>query len=233
MADYNIIWDKEGEKLYETGVSRGVLYPMNADAEYEAGEAWNGLTQVSESPSGAEATKLYADDDQYLNLVSKEEFGATVEAYMYPESFAECDGTANIEDGLTGITVGQQPRKSFGLCYTTRVGNDVVGDTYGEKIHFIYNAKATPSEKSYATVNDSPEAITFSWTLTTTPIDMPNGRSKAATIVIDTTKLSKEMLAKIPGFKEIIYGKGDTKARLPLPAEILDYFKDSTSDVTE
>lgn len=227
MADYKIKWDQEGEKLYETGVKRGVLYPMNDKGQYTAGVAWNGLTQVSESPSGAEATKLYADDTQYLNLVSKEEFGATIEAYMYPDEFAECDGSKNIGEGLKGINVGQQSRKSFGLSYTTSVGNDIKGDTYGEKIHFIYNAKATPSEKSYATINDSPEAITFSWTLTTTPIDMPGELSKAATIVIDTTKLTPAAKAKLPAFKELIYGSGESDAKLPTPEEILDFFKES------
>ena len=163
-----LLWDKTGERFYETGVKMGVLYVQQTGGAYNKGVAWNGLTAVTESPSGAEANPMYADDIKYLNLFSAEEFGATVEAYTYPEEFEQCDGSASIS---TGVMIGQQERKQFGLCYRTTLGNDTDGNDYGYKLHLIYGAKASPSEKAYATINDSPEAITFSWELTTTPVN--------------------------------------------------------------
>lgn len=210
-----LVWDQTGERLYETGVKNGVLYVQDDKGAYPAGVAWNGLTAVTESPSGAEATALYADDMKYLNLYSAEEFGATVEAYMYPDEFAACDGSAQ---ALEGVSFGQQPRKKFGLCYRTAVGNDVLGSDYGYKIHIIYGAKASPSEKAYATINDSPEAITFSWELTTEPVAV-TGFKPTATVVIDSTKVDKDKLAAL---EDILYGGADTEARLPLPDEIVE-----------
>lgn len=192
-----LAWDQTGDRLYETGVKQGVVYPQ-ANGAYPAGYAWNGLTAVTESPSGAEATALYADDTKYLNLLSKEEFGATVEAYTYPDEFAECDGSAEIADG---VTIGQQPRKAFGMCYRTTVGNDE-SDEYGYKLHLIYGAKAKPSEKPYATVNDSPEAITFSWELSTTPVNV-TGKKPTASLTIDSTKVDDDDLAEL---ENILYG---------------------------
>lgn len=216
-----IVWDQTGERLYETGVRNGVLYLLQDNGKYEKGVAWNGLTAVTESPSGAEATPLYADDIKYLNLLSTEEFGATVEAYTYPDEFAECDGSASI---ATGVNIGQQPRKTFGLCYRTTLGNDVKNNDYGYKLHFIYGALAAPSEKAYATINDSPEAITFSWELSTTPVNV-TGFKPTASIVIDSTKADPE---KLKALEAILYGSdgtgGETGAdpRLPLPDEIAE-----------
>ena len=210
-----LVWDKTGERLYETGVKNGVLY-IPASGVYSKGVAWNGLTAVTESPSGAEATALYADDIKYLSLMSTEEFGATIEAYTYPDEFAECDGSADIADG---VTIGQQTRKTFGLCYKTTSGNDVDGNGYGYKLHIIYGALASPSEKAYATINDSPEAITFSWEITTTPVNV-TGAKPTASLVIDSTKADPTKLAAL---EDILYGKdGDASAepRLPLPDEI-------------
>ena len=164
-----LTWDDTGKRLYETGVKQGVLYLLDEDGTYKNAVAWNGLTAVTESPSGAEATALYADDIKYLSLMSAEEFGATIEAYTYPEEFAQCDGSASL---ATGVYIGQQARKTFGMCYKTTLGNDVEGNDYGYKLHIIYGAKASPSEKAYATINDSPEAITFSWEITTTPVNV-------------------------------------------------------------
>ena len=213
-----LVWDKTGERYYETGVKMGVLYPIQSDGKYSKGVAWNGLTAVTESPSGAEATPLYADDIKYLNLMSTEEFGATVEAYTYPDEFAECDGSASI---ATGVTIGQQARKTFGLCYRTVVGNDVVNNDYGYKLHLIHGCLAAPSEKAYSTINDSPEAITFSWEISTTPVNV-TGFKPTASITIDSTKANKE---KLTALEEILYGKdgsdsSGTNARLPLPDEI-------------
>lgn len=208
-----IIWDNTGERLYETGVRQGVFYPLSAEGKYDGGIAWNGLTAVTESPSGAEANPLYADDIKYLNMMSAEEFGATVEAYMYPPEFAECDGSAAIANG---VYIGQQPRKTFGLCYRTVLGNDTENDNYGYKIHIIYGAMASPSEKAYSTINDSPEAITFSWELTTTPVNV-TGFKPTASIVIDSTKCDK---AKLAALEAILYGSDDAEPRLPLPDEI-------------
>lgn len=205
-------WDKSGERLYETGVRQGVLYPM-VGGEYPKGVAWNGLTAVTESPSGAEATPMYADDIKYLNLYSTEEFGATIEAYMYPKEFEECDGSAEI---AKGVTIGQQPRKSFGMCYRTVVGNDVDNDGYGYKLHIIYGGTASPSEKAYATINDNPEAITFSWEVTTVPVNV-EGFKPTASLTIDSTKVDTTKLAAL---EDILYGKDEVDARLPLPDEI-------------
>ena len=209
-----LIWDKTGERLYETGVNKGVLYPIAADGTYPAGVAWNGLTAVTESPSGAEATPLYADNIKYLNLMSAEEFGATIEAYTYPDEFAACNGEAEL---VAGIGIGQQTRKTFGMSYQTRVGNDVDGTDHGYKIHIIYGALASPSEKSYATINDSPEAITFSWEVTTTPVEA-TGFKPTATLVIDSTKVDAE---KMTAIEAILYGSETEEARLPLPDEIV------------
>ena len=209
-----LVWDKTGERLYETGVKNGVLYPM-VDGAYPKGIVWNGLTAVTESPSGAEATALYADDIKYLNLMSAEEFGATVEAYTYPDEFAECDGSASLG---AGVTIGQQPRKTFGLSYKTTVGNDVDNDNHGYKLHLIYGAMASPSEKAYSTINDSPEAITFSWELTTTPVNV-TGFKPTASLTIDSTKIDP---AKLTAIETILYGNESTEARLPLPDEIAE-----------
>lgn len=216
-----LVWDKTGDRYYETGVKNGVLYPIQPDGTYSKGVAWNGLTAVTESPSGAENTPLYADDIKYLNLVSAEEFGATVEAYTYPDEFAECDGSASIADG---VMIGQQARKIFGMSYKTTVGNDVDGNSHGYKLHLIYGATASPSEKAYATINDSPEAITFSWEIATTPVNV-TGFKPTASLVIDSTKANPVKLASL---EEILYGKDPTSEgasdgvdpRLPLPDEI-------------
>lgn len=212
-----LVWDKTGERLYETGVKNGVLYPM-VDGTYPKGIVWNGLTAVTESPSGAEATALYADDIKYLNLMSAEEFGATVEAYTYPDEFAECDGSASLG---TGVTIGQQPRKTFGMSYKTTLGNDVDNDNHGYKLHLIYGAMASPSEKAYSTINDSPEAITFSWELTTTPVNV-TGFKPTASLTIDSTKIDP---AKLAAIEALLYGGEATEARLPLPDEIAEIVK--------
>ena len=211
-----IEWDKTGERLYETGVKNGVLY-VQVDGAYPKGVAWNGLTAVTESPSGAEATPLYADDIKYLNLLSAEEFGATIEAYTYPDEFAECDGSASL---ATGVMIGQQARKTFGLCYRTTIGNDTDGNDHGYKLHIIYGALAAPSEKAYATINDSPEAITFSWEVTTTPVNV-TGAKPTASITIDSTKATPE---KLTALEKILYGDAEVEARLPLPDEIKTLF---------
>ena len=212
-----ITWDKSGERYYETGVKRGVLYVMDKGA-YGNGVAWNGLTAVTESPSGAEASPMYADDIKYLNLYSAEEFAATVEAYTYPDEFAECDGSAEI---APGVTIGQQKRKTFGMCYTTVLGNETDGNDYGYKIHIIYGANAAPSEKAYATINDSPEAITFSWELSTTPVEVV-GHKPTASLTIDSTKTTPE---KMKAIEDILYGTESQEPRLPLPSEIAEVLK--------
>lgn len=211
-----IEWDKTGERFYETGVKNGVLYVQEGGA-YPKGVAWNGLTAVTESPSGAEATPLYADDIKYLNLLSAEEFGATIEAYTYPDEFAECDGSAALAEG---VMIGQQARKTFGLCYRTTIGNDTDGNDHGYKLHIIYGALAAPSEKAYATINDSPEAITFSWEVTTTPVNV-TGAKPTASITIDSTKATPE---KLTALEKILYGDAEVEARLPLPDEIKQLF---------
>lgn len=208
-----LTWDETGKRFYETGVRKGVLYVQDNAGTYPNGVAWNGLTAVTESPSGADSNPLYADDIKYLDLRSAEEFGATIEAYTYPDEFAECDGTAELTDG---VTIGQQARKSFGLCYRTVLGNDISNDAYGYKLHLIYGATAAPSEKGYQTVNDSPEAITFSWELTTTPVNV-TGMKPTAIITIDSTKADPDKLAAL---EAILYGDENTTARLPLPDEV-------------
>lgn len=215
-----ITWDNTGERYYETGVKMGVLYPIQTGGVYTKGVAWNGLTAVTESPSGAEATALYADDFKYLNLMSNEEFGATIEAYTYPDEFAECDGSAALS---TGVMIGQQKRKTFGLCYRTTLGNDVDGSDYGYKLHLVYGCLAAPSEKAYATINDSPEAITFSWEVSTTPVNV-TGHKPTSQITIDSTKVDETKLKQL---EDILYGKdGDPSAepKLPLPDEVAAIF---------
>jgi len=214
-------WDQVGERLYETGVDHGVLYIPDSLGDYINGYAWNGLTTVTESPSGAESSPQYADNIKYLNLVSAEEFGATIEAFTYPEEFAQCDGTAIPE---AGIAIGQQSRKQFGLSYRTQIGNDLDGTDHGYKLHLIYGATAAPSEKAYATINDSPEAIAFSWEVTTTPVGVP-GFKPTAQLVIDSTKVTAARLSDI---EDILYGDVGVDARLPLPAEVLSLFTGST-----
>lgn len=218
-----LVWDTTGDRTYETGLNHGVLYPINASGAYTPGVAWNGLSSVSESPSGAEANAIYADNIKYLNLYSAEEFGATIEAYTYPDEWAQCDGSANLADG---VILGQQDRKTFGLCYRTVLGNDTEGDSHGYKLHLIYGAKASPSERQYQTINDSPEAVTFSWEITTTPINV-NGYKPVSCITIDSTKADATKLAAL---EAILYGSDGTEGgtgtdpRLPLPDEIATIF---------
>jgi hypothetical protein len=212
-----IVWDETGKRLYETGVEKGVLYPIQSTGTYTKGVAWNGLTTVTESPSGAEANPMYADNIKYLNLMSAEEFGATIEAYTYPDEFAVCDGSADL---APGVSIGQQSRKIFGLCYRTAVGNDVEGSDFGYKLHLIYGAMAAPSEKAYSTVNDSPEAITFSWDVSTTPVPVKDNKPTAS-LVIDSTKVDE---AKLAALEDILYGGTAAEARLPLPDEIATLF---------
>lgn len=212
-----IVWDKSGERFYETGVRNGVLY-VQENGAYPKGVAWNGLTAVTESPSGAEPSPLYADDIKYLNLLSTEEFAATVEAYTYPPEFEECDGSASIAEG---VNIGQQKRKPFGMSYKTVLGNDEKNNSYGYKLHIIYGALAAPSEKAYASINDSPEAITFSWELSTTPVSV-TGFDPTASITIDSTKANPEKLAAL---ENILYGGTETEPRLPLPNEIAEIMK--------
>lgn len=210
-----IVWDESGKRTYETGVRNGVLYLQDAQGAYTKGVAWNGLTAVTESPSGAEPTALYADDIKYLELFSAEEFGATIEAYTYPAEFEKCDGSASLG---TGVTIGQQDRATFGLCYRTVLGNDVKGSEFGYKLHLIYGAKAKPSEKGYQTINDSPEAITFSWEISTTPVNVA-GFKPTACVTIDSTKIEPGKLAQI---EALLYGDVSTEAKLPLPDEIAE-----------
>ena len=211
-----LVWDKTGERQYENGVDRGVLYLFENGA-YGNGTVWNGLTAVNESPSGAEASALYADNIKYLNLMSAEEFGASIEAYMYPDEFAECDGSAEI---APGVYAGQQKRCMFGFSYRTKLGNDVDGGDFGYKLHLLYGCLASPSEKGYATENDSPEAITLSWEISTTPVEVP-GLKPTSCVTIDSTKVDAEKLAAL---EAILYGSDDEEARLPLPAELATIF---------
>ena len=213
-----LVWDSTGDRLYETGVKNGVLYPIDEVGTYSKGVAWNGLTAVTESPSGAESNPLYADDIKYLDLRSVEEFGGTIEAYMYPDEFAECDGSAEL---AAGVKISQQQRKVFGLCYRTTLGNDVKGDDYGYKLHIVYGAVASPSERGYTTMNDSPEAITMSWEFTTTPVSV-KGFRPTAHLEIDSTKANAE---KLTALEAILYGADETEARLPLPDEIATLMK--------
>lgn len=213
-----IVWDESGKRTYETGVRNGVLYLQDAQGAYTKGVAWNGLTAVTESPSGAEPTALYADDIKYLELFSAEEFGATIEAYTYPAEFEKCDGSASLG---TGVTIGQQDRATFGLCYRTVLGNDVKGSEFGYKLHLIYGAKAKPSEKGYQTINDSPEAITFSWEVSTTPVNV-SGFKPTACVTIDSTKIAPDKLTQI---EALLYGDVSQEAKLPLPDEIAQIVK--------
>lgn len=208
-----LVWDNAGERLFETGVKNGVLYVQDEDGTYMDGVVWNGLTAITESPSGAEETPLYADNIKYVVFYSNEEFGATIEAYTYPEEFEQCDGSAQLG---AGVTVGQQARRSFGLVYKTAIGNDIQGQDLGYKIHIIYGAKAAPSEKAYATINDSPEAITFSWELSTVPVNVA-GLKPTSTVVIDSTKCNSETLAII---EDKLFGSDEEEAQLLLPDEL-------------
>ena len=212
---FKLVWDQTGERVYETGVDRGVVYPMVAGA-YPAGSAWNGLTNVTLSPSGAEATPLYANNHKYLNLMSVEELGGTIEAYMFPDAFAECNG---LKELAPGVLMGQQKRKTFGFCFRNLIGNDEDGTAYGYKIHLVYGCLASPSEQASATVNDSPEAKTMSFEFTTTPVEATVGAETytTASIEIDSTKVDKD---KLTALEAILYGSDDTEARLPLPSEV-------------
>lgn len=213
-----LIWDEIGKRFYETGISKGVLYPQNVlTGLYPLGVAWNGLTGITESPSGAEPNPLYADNIKYLNLISVEEFGASVEAFTYPDEFAACDGSLAIS---AGIMAGQQKRRPFGLAYKTNLGNDLADNEYGYKLHLIYGAVAAPSEKAYATINDTPEAITFSWEISTTPVSV-SGFKATASLTIDSTKVDAGILAAL---EAILYGTGASDPRLPLPDEIASMF---------
>ncbi len=210
-------WDLTGERLFETGVNKVVLYPQAADGSYPKGIAWNGITNITESPSGAEPSALWADNMKYANLVSAEELGASVEAYMYPDEFAVCNGEAALA-GIAGVTVGQQKRQAFGLSYQTLIGNDVMGDSYGYKIHLLYGALAAPSERAHNTVNDSPEAETMSWELSTTPVNVANMKPTAS-LTIDSTKVDP---AKLAALEEVLYGTDADEASLPLPDKIAE-----------
>ena len=209
-----LVWDQSGQKFFETGISNGVLYVSDGQGGYLKGVAWNGLTSVAENPSGAESNPVYADNIKYLNIISAEEFGATIEAYTYPDDFMECDGSAQV---VAGVNIGQQARKSFGISYRTRVGNDVAGDNLGYKIHVIYNCQAAPSGKTYSTVNESPEAITFSWEVTTTPVPV-EGFRPTATVVFDSTKLDAEKMAAV---ENALYGGASSEPGLPSIEELL------------
>ena len=209
-----IVWDEIGERFFETGVKMGVLYPQDSTGKYPKGVAWNGLTAVNESPSGADATDLYADDDVYATLRAKEKFGATIEAYTYPDEFAACDGSAELAQG---ITIGQQARKAFGLCYRTAVGNDVDGADHGYKLHLVYGATASPAQKAYSTINESPEAMTLSWEFTTTPVKV-TGHKPTALLVIDSRNVDPGVMTKI---EKVLYGDDAKEASLPSPDEIL------------
>ena len=213
-----IVWDETGKRFYETGTKNGVLYPQDTTGAYPLGVAWNGLISVSESPSGAEASPLYADDIKYLNLISAEEFGGTIEAYSSPEEFDACDGTAEL---APGVSIGQQKRQAFGFSFKTVLGNDVVGNDYGYKLHLIYGALASPSEKAYTSINESPEAMTLSWEFTTTPVAV-SGFKPTACLVIDSTKADSTKLAEL---EAILYGDENTEPRLPLPDEIATLLK--------
>lgn len=225
-----LTWDKTGERRYETGVDRGVLYIPDSNGSYDNGYAWNGLTTVTESPSGAESNPQYADNIKYLNLVSSEQFGGTVEAFTYPQEFEQCDGTAN---PTPGVSIGQQNRKTFGLCYRTRLGNDTDGTDYGYKLHLVYGALAAPSEKAYATINDSPEAITFSWTITTTPIEVGTiggtDYKPTATLTIDSTQVDADALSDLEDF---LYGTEGSDPSLPLPATVIALFTGTVTEAT-
>ena len=215
-----LVWDETGKKLFETGVSNVALYPQDTTGVYGTGVAWNGVTNISESPSGAEATTLWANNGKYLNLYSVEEYASSIEAYTYPDEFAECDGSAEI---AKGVSIGQQTRKSFGLAYKTLIGSDTDGNDHGYKLHLVYGCKAAPSERSHATVNDSPEALSFSWEISTTPVSV-TGHKPTASVEIDSTKVDP---AKLAAFEKILFGSDAANARLPLPDEVAELFTDS------
>lgn len=217
-----LVWDQTGEKLYETGTKMGVLYKIDTKGKYSKGVAWNGLRSVEESPSGAEESELYADDDKYLGLMSKEKFGCTIGAYTYPEEFEECDGSAELTNG---VVIGQQNRKMFGFAYRTVIGNDVDGDDHGYKIHLVYGCKASPSSKSYQTINDSPEAVEFSWEVNTTPVAV-TGAKNTSTLTIDSTKVSA---AGLKAIEDVLYGSDSVEARLPLPDEVKSIIDSATA----
>lgn len=210
-----LVWDAIGERLYETGVKKVAMYPQDAAGAYPKGAAWNGVSAVTESPSGAESTKLYADDGKYLDLTSAEEYGCTIEAYTYPDEFKPCNGETELTEG---VTVGQQERQRFGLCYRTILGNDTEGSKHGYILHLVYGCKAAPSEKAHNTVNDSPETTTMSWEITTTPVDI-TGHEPSATLTLDSTKVPQ---AKMAAIEKVLYGSTDTEARLPLPNEVIE-----------
>ena len=218
-------WDKVGERKYETGVDRGVLYIPTAAGAYDNGYAWNGLTAVTESPSGAEPTPMYADNQKYLNLISLEEFGGTIEAFTYPDEFMQCDGTATPVDG---VNLGQQNRKSFGLSYRSRVGNDLLATDFGYKLHMVYGALAMPSEKAFNTINDSPEAIPFSWEFSTTPVAVP-GFKASAILTLESWKVPAARLTDLENF---LYGTAGTNPRLPLPSEVISLIQSGVVDAT-
>lgn len=213
-----LTWDDTGKRTYETGVDHAVLYVQDESGDYPKGVAWNGITAVNETPSGAEASPQYADNIKYLELTSAEEFGATIEAFTYPDEFMECDGSA---EPTPGLTIGQQNRKRFGMSYRTKLGNDVEGDEHGYKLHLIYGAKAAPSEKNYATINDSPEAITFSWEVTTTPVNV-TGYKPTSSLTIDSTKVDPTKLQEL---EKALYGDEMTEAKLPMPDEVIAMLK--------
>ena len=229
-----LVWDKTGEKTYETGTKQGVLYLQDANGEYSTGVAWNGLTSVSETPDGGDANDIYADDIKYLVLRGVENFGGTIEAYTYPDEFMECDGSAIL---MSGVTIGQQPRKTFGFSYVTTIGNDTLLDNYGYKIHLIYGASASPSDRQYQTINDSPEPIQFSWEFTTVPVPVTiTGSTETykptSVLIVDSTQFPPELdgskNAKLQALEDALYGSGDegtsggTTARLPLPGEVIE-----------
>lgn len=215
-------WDQTGERLYETGVDKVVLFPMESTGQYGAGVAWNGITAVNESPSGAEPTALYANNGKYLNLISNEDFAATIEAYTYPDEFEECDGSKEI---APGVVIGQQKRKVFGLAYRSLIGNDVDGNDHGYKLHLVYGCLAAPSEHGHATVNDSPEAGTMSWSVSTTPVEVADSKP-TATVTIDSTKTDKTKLKKL---EDMLYGTDEAESKLPLPAEVITLMKDAAA----
>lgn len=220
-----LMWDKVGERLFETGIDRGVLYIPDSNGAYSNGVAWNGLTSVSESPSGAEPNAQYADNIKYLNLFSAEEFGCTIEAYTFPDEFAQFDG---LVVPTPGVTVGQQPRKTFGFSYRTLIGNDLVGNDYGYKLHLVYGCMASPSEKAYATVNDSPEAMALSWSVTTTPVAVA-GKKPTSIITIDSTKVDPDILANL---ELILYGDTGVDPAMPLPDTVISMFSAGVTVVT-
>ena len=215
-------WDQTGERLYETGVDKVVLFPMESTGQYGAGVAWNGITAVNESPSGAEPTALYANNGKYLNLISNEDFAATIEAYTYPDEFEECDGSKEI---APGVVIGQQKRKVFGLAYRSLIGNDVDGNDHGYKLHLVYGCLAAPSENNHSTVNDSPEAGTMSWSVSTTPVEVADAKP-TATVTIDSTKADKTKLKKL---EDMLYGTEQAESKLPLPAEVIPLMKDAAA----